>query len=201
MRSGTRQHAGQVSRRAFVTAGSAALLSALVPQSAAAKDHPSITYMKQVGKDMLAAHRQGTTASFMRAIQRHADVPEIALYSLGQYKEKLPNSERQKYYRGVATFMSRYFADQSREYPVAKYEIGEAVVNDDKDILVTSKVYLLSGQVYTVSWRLVWRGKGYKVSDAKVLGFSLVYLQRGIFQSYLSKRNGDVKQLVAALNR
>ena len=97
--------------------------------------------------------------------------------------------------------MARYFADQSREYPVAKYEIGEATVDANKEILIASKVFLLSGQTYTVTWRLAWRGKGYKVMDAKMLGFSLVYLQRGIFQSYLSKRNGDVNALVAALNR
>jgi hypothetical protein len=33
------------------------------------------------------------------------------------------------------------------------------------------------------------------------MGFSLIYLQRGIFTSFLSKRNGDVSELVAALNR
>ena len=38
-------------------------------------------------------------------------------------------------------------------------------------------------------------------TDVKVLGFSLVYLQRGIFTSFISKRNGDVGQLVIALNR
>jgi ABC-type transporter MlaC component len=191
-----------LTRRAFVAAsGSSLLMLGLPDQALAAKDHPSVAYMKQVGKDLLAAHRQGTTASFLRVIQRHADVQEIALYSLGEYKSKLASSERNSYYRGVATFMARYFADQSREYPIAKYEIGEATVTDDKDILIPSKVYLLSGQVYTVTWRLVWRGKGYKVSDAKVLGFSMVYMQRSIFQSYLSKRKGDVSQLVAALNR
>jgi phospholipid transport system substrate-binding protein len=84
---------------------------------------------------------------------------------------------------------------------VAKYQVGEATVDAGKDILVTSKVFLMSGQIYSVTWRLVWRKGGYKVADAKMLGFSLVYLQRGIFQSYLSKRNGDVNALVAALNR
>jgi len=39
------------------------------------------------------------------------------------------------------------------------------------------------------------------VLDAKVLGFSLVYLQRGLFTSFVSKRNGNVGELVAALNR
>jgi ABC-type transporter MlaC component len=176
-------------------------LTSLAPGASAAKNHPSLKYMEQVGKDLLNAHRQGTTASFLRAIQRHADVPEIALYSLGSYKDKLADSQRNRYYRGVATFMARYFADQSREYPVAKYVIGEATVDSNKDVLVATQVFLLSGQVYNVTWRLAWRGKGYKVTDAKVLGFSLTYLQRGIFQSYLSKRNGDVAQLIAALNR
>jgi phospholipid transport system substrate-binding protein len=96
--------------------------------------------------------------------------------------------------------MSRYFADQSREYRIAKYELGEART-DNQDILISSKVYLLSGATYNVTWRLAWRGKGYKVTDAKVLGFSLVYLQRGLFTSFLSKRNGDVNQLVAILNQ
>jgi ABC-type transporter MlaC component len=188
-----------LSRRAFMCGAAATGAGLLVSSDAlAASAHPSIAYMKQVGKDLLAAHRNGTVASFLRAIQRHADVPDIALYSLGQYRDKLRNGDRQRYFRGVAIFMSRYFADQSREYPVAKYELGEATADGD-DVLVASKVYLMSGQVYTVTWRLVWRNKGYKVSDAKVLGFSLTYLQRGIFTSYLAKRNGDVKQLMAAL--
>ena len=132
--------------------------------------------------------------------QRHADVPDIALYSLGQYKTRLPAGQRDLYYRGVATFMSRYFADQSREYRVAKYELGEPR-SDDKDVLISSKVFLITGAAYSVTWRLSPRGKGYKVTDAKVLGFSLVYMQRGLFTSFLSKRNGDIGQLVAALNR
>lgn len=189
-----------LTRRAFgsLSAGFAVSFPSL--GGAQAGEHPSITYMRQAGRDLLNAHRQGTVASFLRVILRHADVPDIALYSLGQYKSKLSEAQRQRYYRGVAVFMARYFADQSREYPVAKYEIGEASPEDDKEILIESKVYLLSGQTYRVSWRLAWRGKGYKIVDAKVLGFSMVFLQRGIFTSYLSKRNGDINQLVAALN-
>lgn len=163
--------------------------------------HPSLVYMQKVAKDMLNAHRQGTVSSFRRAILRHADVPGIGDYSLGQYQSKLPSSEKRKYYSGVATFMARYFADQSREYRIAKYELGTATVGSDKEILISSKVFLLSGKTYTVVWRLGWRGKSYKVVDVKVLGFSLVYLQRGIFTSFISKRKGNVRELVAALNR
>lgn len=176
------------------------ILAGAIASPAMAAEHPSMTYMRQFAKDLLNAHRQGTVASFRRAIQRHADVADIADYSLGQYSKKLPESQRSRYYGGVATFMARYFADQSREFRVAKYELGEARV-DDKDILIDSRVFLLSGQTYKVVWRLAWRGKTYKVADVKVLGFSMVYMQRGLFTSYITKRNGDVAQLVAALNR
>jgi phospholipid transport system substrate-binding protein len=185
-----------ISRRVFLSAFAAL---SVVPAQAAA-EHPSMGYMRKVGKDLLNAHRQGTVSAFMRAIQRHADIPGIGDYSLGEYGSKLSAGERQKYYRGVTTFISRYFAEQSRDYPIAKYELGDARVDGEKNITIISKVYLLSGQVYDVKWRLVWRGGRYRVSDARMLGFSLTYLQRNLFTSFIEKRNGDVSKLVAALN-
>lgn len=189
-----------LSRRAFIKAGAVVATAAIGGSAAVAgdKDHPSVAFMRKVGKDLLEAHRQGTVNAFLSVIQRYADVPEIALYSLGQYKSNLGTAQRPRYFRGVAVFMSRYFADQSREYPIAKYEVGEATT-DGKDVTVSSRIFLMSGQTYTVNWRLVWRNKGYKVADAKVLGFSMIYMQRGIFTSYLSKRKGDLSQLMTAL--
>ena len=185
-----------ITRRAVMTG-----LAACFASPAWAAEHPSLAYMRKVAKDMLNAHRQGTVASFKSAIARHADVAGIADYSLGQYRSKLPAGKKQAYYAGVVTFMSRYFADQSRDYPIAKYEIGAATVSSNEEIEINSKVFLLSGQTYTVNWRVGWRGGRYKVLDVKVLGFSLVYLQRGIFTSFVSKRKGNVGELVTALNR
>lgn len=186
-----------LSRRAVVLG----MAFSLVAPGVARAEHPSVVYMRKVAKDMLNAHRQGTVASFKRAILRHADVNGIGDYSLGQYRPKLAGSQKAKYYAGVANFMARYFADQSREFPIAKYELNEATALDGKNVQVSSKIYLLSGQTYNVVWRLGWVGGRYRVTDVKVLGFSLTYLQRGIFTSYLSKRSGDVSQLVTALNR
>ena len=168
---------------------------------ALAAEHPSIAFMKRFGKDMLAAHRVGTVSKFADVIDAYSDVAGISNYSLGQYKPKLRADQRDRYYRGVVTFMARYFAEQSREYRVAKYEIGEATVDDNKDVIVASKIYLLSGQTYNVRWKLNWNDGVYKVADVRVLGFSLTYLQRGLFTSYISKRKGDVNQLVAVLTR
>lgn len=175
-----------------------AMLAVAAAGPAVAAEHPAVDFMKLAAKDLLHANRQGTLASFKRALQRHAAIPDIALYSLGQYKAKLPEDQRSRYYGGVVTFMARYFADQSREYRVAKYELGSAFPNGD-EVQVTSKVFLLSGQTYTVTWQVAKREGKYKIIDVKVLGFSLVYLQRNLFTAFLSKRNGDVTQLVGAL--
>jgi phospholipid transport system substrate-binding protein len=176
------------------------ILGSLLAPSLAQAEHPSVGFMRQVGKELLAAHRQGTVASFLRVVQRHADIPEISSYSLGKYSGKLQSGQRGRYQRGVATYMSRYFALTSRDYTIAKYEVGEAKADANKDVLVESRVFLMTGQSYAVTWRLVWRGGKYKVRDAKVLGLWLTDFQRSDFTRYLGKRNGDINQLIVALS-
>ena len=176
-----------------------ACLAAAIASPAIAGDHPSVTFMNQVGKELLHAHRLGTVSAFQRVIQHYADVNGISEYSLGDYK--VGSAEHGRYLRGVVTFMSRYFVEQSQAYPIAKFEIGEATVAANKDVIIDSKVYLMSGQTYSVSWRLSWVGGTYKVVDAKFLGFSMTSQQRSLFTSYIGKHGGDVSQLILALNR
>jgi phospholipid transport system substrate-binding protein len=178
----------------------AGLMGAFAAPAFAAGDHPSITYMRQVSKDLLAAHRQATVPAFLRVVQRHADVPEISQHALGKYAGSLPGGMRAKYQRGVATYLARYFAIESHDYTVAKYDIGEATVDANKDVVVESKVFLMTGQTYNVSWKLNWKGGRYKVRDVKVLGFWLTNFQRSEFTAYLDKRNGDFNKLIVALN-
>ena len=103
-----------ISRRSFI-----ALFSAVIVTPALAADHPSVVFMNQMGKDLLHAHRQGTVSAFLRVILRYADISGISEYSLGDYK--VPGGEKNHYQHGVSSFMARYFAEQSRNYPVAKY--------------------------------------------------------------------------------
>ena len=44
-------------------------------------------------------------------------------------------------------------------------------------------------------------GNSYKIRDVQVLGFSLRYLQRSIFQSYIARRGGTFQALYAALTQ
>jgi ABC-type transporter MlaC component len=165
----------------------------------AVEEHPSVTFMNQVGDELLHAHRQGTVSAFMRVVQRYADIGDISDESIGSYA--VPAGQATRYRRGVATFISRYMADQSRNFPIAKFEIGEATVDKDKNVLVDSKVYLMAGQIYNVTWKLNWAGGSYKVGDARFMGFSMTGQERSLFASYIAKHDGDVNALITALNR
>jgi phospholipid transport system substrate-binding protein len=175
------------------------LPAAFVTSARAAEEHPSVTFMNRVGDELLHAHRQGTVSAFMRVVQRYADIENISDESIGTYE--VPSGQASRYHRGVATFISRYMADQSRNFPVAKFEIGEATVDKDKNVQVGSKVYLMAGQTYSVTWKLNWEGGTYKVADASFMGFSMTGQERSLFANYIAKHDGDVNALIAALNR
>jgi len=157
--------------------------------------------MRVVAADLLATQRSGTAAAYYRMITRHADVASIALYALGPYRTELKRSQQESFFRGVGMFIARYFADQARYYTVAKAEISPAVRADADEILVHSTVTLVSGSSYTVVWRLAEAGKGYRIRDVQVLGFSMRYLQRSIFQSYIARRGGTFHALYVALTQ
>ncbi len=97
--------------------------------------------------------------------------------------------------------MARYFVDQSKQYRIKRAEIGSNVTESEGDYIVNTKVFLKNGNTYNVAWRLAKRRGSFRITDAKVLGFSMTYMQRNLFYSFLAKRNGNVKALVAALNR
>lgn len=200
-----------MNRRTFTlgTALTAFMMATTLIAPIAAADQAAIKFTKKVANDLLAANRSGTITSFARVLRRHADIPGISIYSLGKYQRFLRSSQNKRYYNGVTAFMARYFADQTREYRVAKADVLDAKKAKGSDIAVNTLVTLRTGNKYTVQFLLRPKGNSFKIADVKVsvpiVGFvSLTYQQRGIFQKFLVKKGGDqraVNQLVETLNR
>ncbi len=168
---------------------------------AAVPVHPAVKYMQATATDLLRAQRKGTQKAFADVLRRRADVHAIAMYSIGRYRGQLSGQRKALYVRGVHQFMARYFADQARKYHVKKAIIEETPRQQGENWLVRSKVWLTNGSSYVATWKLHKTRVGWRVLDVKVLGFSLSYLQRGLFYKYLQKKQGDVGALVMALNR
>jgi len=175
------------------------LLPLALVSPAMADQHPSVTFMNKMGEDLLHAHRLGTKSAVLRVVQRYADIEAIGDQSIGSYQ--IPDGDEGRYRRGVANFIARYIAEQSRTYPVAKFEVGEATVDKEKNVVVQSKVYMMAGQTYSVSWKLNWVNSAYRIADVSFVGFSMVNQERSMFADYIAKKEGDVKALIAALGR
>jgi phospholipid transport system substrate-binding protein len=199
-----------ISRRNLVALFGAAVaiaVSARAPVFAAAaavergegEGGPGVQYLQSISGDLFAAARAGTSSSFLRAINRHADLPTIAEYSLGTYRNSLEDEYDARYRRGVAAFMSRYFSSQVEQYPVERAVITGERPYGEGDTLVKSKLYLGTGAVYNVHWLLSPRGRSFKVRDLRVAGFWLSYFQKRMFERFLASHDGDVTALIAAL--
>lgn len=163
--------------------------------------HPTVKYMQATAAELLRAQAKPSARRFADIIRRRADVHAIAMYSLGRYKAQLPARQKALYVKGVQQFMARYFADQARKYHVEKAVIEQTPRKSGDNWLVRSKVTLDSGQSYLVTWKLHRTRFGWRVVDVNVMGFSLRFLQKGLFYRFLQKKNGDVNALVMALNR
>lgn len=191
-----------MSRRAVLLGLSAAAgLSATgLPVSGVQAADGVVVFMSRLKGPLLQAARLASSKQFMALILGHADVTNIALYSLGSYRKGLESAHRGRYYQGVARYMSRYFALQAREYRVTDAEVISPSWKDGGSYYVDTKVHLEGGSTYTVRWELKPRGGSYKITNVRVLGFWLAYFQRLQFEEFIRKRGGSVNALVAALS-
>ena len=162
---------------------------------------PAVVFMAQVGKDLMAAARTRSPGVMTNVIERHGDVAQIGLYSLGEYRTKLALAERPSYYQGMARFIGRYAANEAPKYQVARVEWANRSVKGVSGLMVDSRVILTDGTGYDVRWLLFKYGNSYKVRDAMVLGFWMTPFLKNLFEDYISKNGGNPRALTAALSR
>ena len=172
----------------------------MAPPPARAAD-PAVVFMAQVGRELMAAARSRSPGAMAGVVERHADLTQIGLYSLGEYRARLPNEERPSYFSGMARFIGRYAAAESPKYPVVRVEWANQSVRSGSGVMVDSRVILADGTGYDVRWALSKYGATYKVRDAMVLGFWMTPFLKNLFEDYIAKNGGNPRALAAALNR
>ena len=169
-----------------------------------ARADKAAAFMKQAGMQIVAAARSRSPEMMTAVIRLYSDLPDIGLFSLGAYRKNLPRSRRSSYYEGVARFMARYFIDQARQHPVAKFQVYTQSRKQSWGYEVDSRVTLTNGTVHELRWHVVPRRGGYKVRDVSILGvwitpISMVNQQRDLFEGYIRDKGGKVMALLSAL--
>ena len=184
-----------------VAAGLLAMLWIGMAAAPARAADPAVIFMAQVGKELMAAARTRSAGAMAGAVERHADLTQIGLYSLGEYRARLPEVERPSYFTGMARFIGRYAAAESPKYQVARVEWANQSVRSGSGVMVDSRIIMADGSGYDVRWALTRYGGSFKVRDAMVLGFWMTPFLKSLFEDYIAKNGGNPRALAAALNR
>lgn len=197
-----------MNRRSFVltAAVATAMLAGASAPTLAASEHPAMKFTRQLADELIRAQMIGTVPRFTTVIRRHADIPGISMYTLGNYRSKLPKGKTDQYFKGITAYIAHYFANQTRKYRVLQAQVVDATKGEGNQVVVNTLATLEDGNKYRVQFLVRPDGKTWKVVDVKVgvpvLGFvSLTYGMRGDVQRFLAKKGGDVNALIAALNR
>jgi len=180
-----------------------ALFAACLPfaSAPAGAADPAVVFMAQVGRELTAAARTRSPGVLANVIQRYGDVRVIGNYSLGAYRARLAEGDREAYYAGMVRFISRYAAGEAPKYPVARVEWANQSMRAPSGITVDSKIVLTDGTEYEVRWLLGHYGGSYKVRDAMVLGFWMTPFLKKLFEDYIAQNGGNPRALMTALNR
>jgi len=190
----------RMTRRNLIAGAAAATLAGLAPVPAAMAATAAESYVERVGQSVIKAANAGSVASFRALLRQNADIPTIALFSLGPYRRKLPANRRSEYYKLVEDYISGVFAAHSHELRGQDLKVtGSHAVSDS--VIVTSAFKAADGRNVPVIWRLVKHGGGYKVFDVNVQGIWLATTQKTNFLSVLKKNNGDFNALLAYLRK
>jgi len=190
----------RMTRRHLIAGAAAATFMSLAPVGAAMAATAAESYVERVGQGVIKAANAGSVSSFRALLRANADIPTIAIFSLGPYRSKLPASRRSEYYRLVENYISGVFAAHSRELKGEDLKVtGSRKVSDS--VIVTSAFKAADGRNVPVVWRLVKRGGGFKVFDVNVQGIWLATTQKTNFISVLKKSNGDFNALMAYLRK
>jgi phospholipid transport system substrate-binding protein len=153
------------------------------------------------GGECPQAWRTRSAGAMAGAVERHADLTQIGLYSLGEYRARLPQEERPTYFAGMARFIGRYAAAESPKYQVARVEWADQTVRSGSGVMVDSRIVMADGSGYDVRWALTKYGNSYKVRDAMVLGFWMTPFLKSLFEDYIAKNGGNPRALTLALSR
>jgi phospholipid transport system substrate-binding protein len=184
-----------VTRRQFiVSAACFGGLAGLAPQLALASTAAE-AFVNQIGVGVIAAANSGSVDRFRALLRQNADIPSIALFSLGPYRSNLSDAQRTEYYSLVERNISSVFAAHTGRLRGQDLTVTGSRSHSDS-IIVSSRLQQPGGRNMPVLWRVVQRGGGYKIFDVSVDGVWLANTQRTSFTSVLQRNNGRVEALI-----
>ena len=171
---------------------------------AGAGEHGAKRYISRVGQSVVKALAVSSPAArarrFHGVFNRYANVRAVAQFALGKYRRRLKQSERSEYYRLSKRYIINTLFEGLYGVQVKRVEItGCSTTGRFK--VVNSNFVLSTGENYPVRWRLLRRGKSFRIVDLNVFGIWFALLHRTKFANIISAGGGDPEILMNHLRK
>jgi phospholipid transport system substrate-binding protein len=159
------------------------------------------SYVAKVGNGVIAAARNNSVSQFRSLLKANADIPTIAIYSLGSYRKSLTADVKAEYFSLVENYIAKVFQQYAKKLAGQGLEVQSTSNVKDDSVLVKSVLNFEGGRSVPVTWRLVKRGGGYRIFDVNVDGIWLASTQKTNFVSVLKRNNGKMSALLEYLRQ
>jgi phospholipid transport system substrate-binding protein len=194
-------------RRALLCAGGALALAIAVPsQVRAVSTAEAGALIEKVAQDVLGIVNSGRSEAealpqFEGIFDRYADVPLISRSVMGAAWRSTTDGQKTSFARAFRGYLARKYGRQFAEYRGAAIDIGQAVDEGRKGVLVKSTVRIPGRQPIQVEWQVSDAGGSTRLFNLIIEGVSMLSTERSEIASILESKGGSVDALIDDLAR
>ncbi|WP_411572501.1 phospholipid-binding protein MlaC [Tropicimonas sp. TH_r6] len=196
-----------LTRRSFARTATLGLAAAiLIPGMSVASTPASATQLVEKlvaeinrviasGKSEKAMYRD-----FEKIFVRYADVPTIALVSLGADGRRATDAQKRAYVSAYQGYISRKYGKRFREFIGGRLEVKGAK-KVKKYIEVKTTAFLKGEDPFEVSFVVTDRSGTEKFINMYIEGVNMVLTEKTEIGTMLDRRKGNIDQLIADLKK
>ncbi len=195
------------SRRAVLAAGLLLTGPAMPARAQVADIGRASAFIQQTGNDLVAAIND-TRASVAQRRERVAavlrkavDIQGVGRFILGRWWRQASAQEQAEYMRLFEETLIRNLSSRFGEYQGVRFSLGRTQQRTEDDVLVNTLIERANSAPFALDWRVAEVGGQPKIVDVIAEGTSMRLTQRSEYSSVITRNNGQVAALLAAMQQ
>lgn len=195
------------SRRAALAAGLLIAGGALPARAQVADIARASAFIQQTGNDLVAAindtrapvaQRRERVAAVLR---RAVDIQGVGRFIIGRWWRQATPQEQADYMRLFEETLIRNLSSRFGEYQGVRFSLGRTQQRTEDDVLVNTLIERANSAPFALDWRVAEVGGQPKIVDVIAEGTSMRLTQRSEYSSVITRNNGQVAALLAAMQQ
>lgn len=139
-------------------------------------------------------------SALQKLVETSVDVPAVARFCLGRFWRQATPAQQQEYLGLFRTVLLNNITGRVGEYSGVTFAMGKTQPREGA-VAVSTTVTRPSNAPNSVDWIVETEGGKPMIVDVVAEGTSLRLTQRSDYAAFLSRNNGDVGALIAAMKR